>query len=178
MRSVFEKLIDVSSSLLTDRKGAVAVIISIVIALLAGFVGLTVDLAQLFTANSEHQSHADSVVIAGASQLDGQLDAIDRATAAINNSLVQNIQSADGRADIDIVSIRFLSSLPDDDQPITGAHVTIVSAEAECVEVTTTQADVNNSFIAAVGGPGASAVNAISVACSSTAICDIPPMAF
>lgn len=178
MRSVQNFALRISRYLTSDDKGAVAVVIAIVIALLVGFVGLAVDLSRIFTANTEHQSHADAVVLAGASQLDGQLDAIDRATAAIQNSLVRNVQSVDGGADVQIAQIRFMSFLPDDDQPITATHLTVDPTSAECVEVTTTTADVNNQFITTVGGPGTSAVNAVSVACATTAICDMPPMMF
>ncbi len=176
MRSVRSSVISIARYLTSDNKGAVAVIIAIVIAVLVGFVGLAVDLSRVFTSNSEHQAHADAAVISGASQLDGTVDAIDRATAAIQNSLVQNIQTADGRTDVEIFSIRFLSSRPADDQPITAAYATTDPAEAICVEVTTRQADVDNTFIEVVGGPDTSAVSAVSVACSTQAVCDIPPM--
>ncbi len=144
MRGVIKRLIGISNAFATDSKGAVAVILAIVVALLLGFVGLAVDLSRSFTDNSEHKFHADAAAMAGASQLDGEPDAIARATVAIQNNLVENVQTfVSGAPNVTIANIRFLKTLPPDDQPITAADETIISADARFVEVTTQLEQVN-----------------------------------
>ena len=78
MRGLITRLFCMSRAFASDSKGAVAVMIAIVIALLLGFVGLTVDLSRSFVDNTEHKFHADAAALAGASQLDGEPDAIPR----------------------------------------------------------------------------------------------------
>ena len=163
---------------LRREDGAAAVYVSIMIALLVGFVGLAVDFGRFYTTNSEAQNAADAAALAAATQLDGESDSIARAILAAQTSpLVANDQTfAEGDATIQIADIRFLHSLPpSDSDPITDAYVTTVSEEAAYVEVWTEQLLQKNVFLSAVGA-GSGTTRATAVAGYNNVLCQIPPL--
>src|SRR3989337_1294564 len=101
-----------------DEGGATLIYVSIALTVFMGFAALVIDGGRLFTLDTEMQSAADAIALAGAAELDGNTDAQTRANAAMAN-LVQNSQTfGTGAAAITGFSRRFLDELPDDDQPI------------------------------------------------------------
>jgi len=161
-----------------DQSGAVAVYVVILMAVLVGFVGLAVDVGRLYTTHSQAQAAADAAALAAATQLDGEADAIQRATiAAMSTPLVNNSQDfAEGDATVQIVQLRFLKSLPaHDDDPITNANLTTDPTKAAYVEATTETLTQLNRFMAAVGA-GSSDTLATAVAGNNTLTCKVPPL--
>jgi uncharacterized membrane protein len=69
-------------TLIGDERGAVAIYVGVMSFLLVGVGALAIDLGRLYTLETELQKLADSRAIAAAAELDGESDAIDRATAA------------------------------------------------------------------------------------------------
>ena len=69
--------------LLRDRRGVVAVYTAILAPVLIGFAALSVDISRYMTLNTELQSAADAAALAGAAELDGRADAIERAKLAV-----------------------------------------------------------------------------------------------
>lgn len=166
---------------LCDRRGAVAIYVALTAALLFGMVGVALDLGRFGITNTDAQHAADAAALAAASQLDGQPDAITRATnAAQTTPLVQNSQrfASTGGGTVTIASMRFLSSLPAlDSDPITSSFVTTDPTQARFVEVTTTGLAHQNWFIEAVGGGATATVTAKAVAGNTQAICRATPLA-
>ncbi|MBE9558149.1 MAG: hypothetical protein IMF08_14925, partial [Proteobacteria bacterium] len=161
-----------------DQSGAVAAYVAILMVVLIGFVGLAVDFGRLYTTHTQAQSAADAAALAAATQLDGEPDAIVRATiAAMGAPLVNNNQDfAQGDAIVQIVQLRFLKSLPaHDDDPITDANLTTNPTKAAYVEATTETLTQFNAFLAAVGA-GTGDTLATAVAGNNTLTCKVPPL--
>lgn len=168
-------------ALFRDRSGNVAVYTAVVASALIGMVGLALDGSRLIITDSEAQAAADAAALAAAMQLDGGADAFDDARSAAQGALVSNRQRfADGAADtvqFALADIRFLKSLPDDDETVLDAtelakHETSDVAQALYVLVRTEALTHNNSFLQVVGAAATSTVTAEAVAGISTAICN------
>lgn len=170
------------TSLCRDQRGSVIIYVSVIIAVLIGLVGMAIDFSRFYNSHSEAQSAADAAALAAASQLDGSITSITRATnAAITTPLVNNSQTfaegADSGGLIAITGIRFLTSLPaDDTDPITAAFETADPLEANFVEVTTEALTHNNIFLMAVGVDETGTLAATAVAGMTSVICDITPL--
>jgi len=61
-----------------DDGGAVLIYVSIALTVFMGFAALVIDGGRLFTLDTEMQSAADALALAGAAELDGNADAIRR----------------------------------------------------------------------------------------------------
>jgi Flp pilus assembly protein TadG len=156
--------------------GAVLIYVSIALTVFMGFAALVIDGGRLFTLDTEMQSAADAIALAGAAELDGNTDAQTRATAAMNN-LVQNSQTFGTGADaITGYTARFLDELPDDYQPITSDYVAADAASSRFVEVTATNRAMDNMFAPAIGGAATTNVGAVAVAGFTSAVCKFTPL--
>ena len=162
----------------SGRKGAVALYVAVIIAVLLGLVGLALDIGRLYTTDSQAQAAADAAAIAAASQLNGKPNAIARAiNAAKTTPLVQERSSfGEGDALIKIAGIRFLHSLPSDDQPIDNSYVTTDPALAKYVEVQTEDVVHRNVFLRALRLFGDSQVSGLAVGGYNHTLCPLPPL--
>ncbi len=165
-----------------DRRGAVAIYFGVTMAVLIGVGAFTVDLGRVFSVGSELQSAAEALALAGAAELDGETDAIDRANLAVFGSLtgddpiIVNGKTFAGAGDVPASSVRFLHSLPPDDVPIDASFETTDPLVARFIEVTVTPATIRNLFIPVVGGPLTIAHSAVAVAGFTQVICQFPPL--
>lgn len=169
----------VARRLVRDESGAALIYVSIALTVFMGFAALVIDGSRLFTLDTELQSAADAIALAGAAELDGNADAQDRATLAMNN-LVQNADTF-GNDSAAIVgateyTARFLSALPDDDQPLSDATVAASQAEARFVEVTINEREVDSMFATAIGGDATAGADAVAVAGFTSAVCKFTPL--
>lgn len=73
-----------------DTRGAVLLWVSVLMLVVFGLIGLAIDGARLLNLNSNLQEVADAAALAGAKELDGAQDALDRATNAAQNYLKNN----------------------------------------------------------------------------------------
>lgn len=64
------------------QRGAVIITTALVLLLLLGFIGIALDFGRLFVIKTELQTAMDSCALSAAHELDGQADAITRATSA------------------------------------------------------------------------------------------------
>lgn len=162
----------------TDRSGGVAVYASLIAVVLFGVIGLAIDASRAMIVQSESQAAADAAALAGASQLDGTLDAITNATDAVED-LISNAQqmASTGAGAVTIAQIRFLSSLPDDDEaPITEDLVTTDPLEARFIEVTAAPLNHQNSFLLAVGAAASVNITTRAIAGGRQSVCGAAPM--
>jgi hypothetical protein len=171
-----------------DERGAVLVYASLALTVFMGFAALVIDGGRLFTQNTEMQSAADALALAGAAELDGSDDAVDRAKLAMD-TLVQNNQTfANAARQIDGYSARFLSAIPDDSAPMSDAteigddpsdEVVTDQGNARFVEVTLTDDNaglIDTMFAPAVKGSATAGTSAVAVAGYTAAVCKFTPL--
>ena len=165
-----------SRTVIACRDGGVAPIVAISFVALAGIAALSVDLGRLINLDTELQSAADAAALAGATQLDNEAGARDRARqAAITsaNALAVNGQvfATDGAGALVAIrdeNIRFLVDLD------TRAEAT-TDAEANFIEIDADPRRVDFAFGGLVGNTSATA-GAHAVAGMTTAFCQVPPL--
>ncbi|MDB2437950.1 Tad domain-containing protein [Hellea sp.] len=117
--------------------GSVAIWAAFSTPVLVGGAALSVDASRLYNMDNEMQSASDALARAGAAELDQRSDSLERSKRAIQN-LVSNDQkfSKDGNGQVEIDTIRFLKSLPNNDyDDIQNSNITYSPAEAKYVEV-------------------------------------------
>jgi hypothetical protein len=168
-----------------DESGAALVYVSVALTVFMGFAALVIDGSRLFTLDTELQSAADAIALAGAAELDGSAGAIDRAEDAMAN-LVQNDQTfGAGGAAITDYEARFLDALPADDaEPITLDLVldpedADSDGAARFVEVRLVGEDrreINTLFAGSIGGGPTAAAGATAVAGFTSAVCKFTPL--
>jgi len=159
-----------------DEGGAALIYVSIALTVFMGFAALAIDGSRLFALDTELQSAADALALAGAAELDGNADAQDRADAAMAN-LVQNDQTfGTGAAAITGFTRRFLEELPDDDQPVTDDFLAADAPSTRFVEVTIDERQVDSMFATAIGGEDSVGAEATAVAGFTSAVCKFTPL--
>lgn len=168
-----------------SEDGGILVFWAMSLTIMLGLVALSFDLGRLGVTREELQSYADSVALAAAGELDGEADAIIRATAAAAN-LVSDSQTF-GTADSVLsgasdYTLTFLSALPNSDTAAVTA-VTTDPRQAAYVMVRVTETDVDLTFGAAFFQN--SGITPIDTASTATAIagftqyaCDVTPLMF
>jgi Flp pilus assembly protein TadG len=171
------RMLHLGRRLARDEGGAVLIYVSIALTVFMGFAALVIDGGRLFTLDTELQSHADALALAGAAELDGSTGAWTRANAAMAN-LVQNKQTfGTGAAAITGYMPRFLKALPANDAlPITAAFNAANAAESRFVEVTVTTRNISTMFAPAIGGAQTAGTSAVAVAGFTSAVCKFTPL--
>jgi Flp pilus assembly protein TadG len=185
-----ERELKVLRSLFGDRRGAVGAYLAVMSFVLVGIGALAVDLGRLYTLETELQKVADARCIAAAAELDGEFDALTRATAAAQRlssgtpgAIVENTQLfATGGDEVDTVNVRFFHTLPPDDltlddpqvQPCCEDGVDFLNAIYVAVYVETKTLD--NYLIRILGGPDSTNLNAVTVCGVEEVVCDVPAM--
>ncbi|MCW3782448.1 TadE/TadG family type IV pilus assembly protein [Defluviimonas salinarum] len=177
-----------------NQDGAVLVFFAGALAVLLGLIALSFDFGRRASTQSELQSYADHVALAAAGELDGNSDAITRATAAAAN-LISDSQSFGrtssetyGNADHTLAgasnyTLAFYKTLPSSDTASLNAGLTTKPEDASYVRVVVTPKIVDYTFAAAFyammgGQEPANAVSASAVAGFTQYACDITPLMF
>jgi Flp pilus assembly protein TadG len=172
-----------------DERGHAMVFVAIMLPVLIGFSLLTVDMSRVNNLHNDLQSAADAFALAGAAELDGGGDAIERANRAIANLVAnQSRFSTAGThtltdADLHVV---YLDELPPSDATALdedglGAddidYSTTDNALARYALVTVQPTAFETIFPAALlGGPATMDVSTQSVGGYGSAVCDYTPM--
>ncbi len=168
---------------LKNQEGAVATTYALALIPIIALAGLAFDYTRLAGMDTELQNAADQAALAGATQLDRQAGAIERAINAIQGGLVENStlfanDSADQTVDItDTTQIVFYSTRADAEagtNPILASE-TGRFAEAGFVQVTVDTRAANYALTPIVGAVSGS-INAEAVAGLGSAICRVPPL--
>jgi hypothetical protein len=109
---------------LSQCSGSMTIPALVFFTILMGVGGLAIDLQRLYGAHSQMQSYVDSAALAGATELDGQSDALTRAFRAAvgdadHGALVTGTQNfATGAAALSLKKVTFFSILRTDNSPI------------------------------------------------------------
>lgn len=169
-----------------DDEGAIIVFWAVSLAAILGIVAMSFDFGQKAATQSELQSFADQVALAAAGELDGEADAITRATAAAANMIIDSQTFATGPqvlAGSTDYTLTFYRSLPASDTASIDPGVTTVPALAIYARARATPRTVPHTFTGAFdalrGGTTANpAIGAVAVAGFTQYACDITPLMF
>mgnify|MGYP001067479155 CR=1 FL=1 len=176
-----------------DQRGFVFILALLVMPVFIGYAFIIIDIGRGNNAHADLQVAADSVALAGAAELDGGPDAIDRAKVAMANvtNTVSMLARSGSDMEISLVYedtggneffVTFLTDMPQrDTTPLTSAFLsandTTDSALAEYVYVRAQSRDLDTAFFnpANLLSPTVP-IAASAVAMAVSAACDIPPL--
>jgi len=164
------------SRFLADSTAAVAALYALALFVLVGMAGVAWDWTRMTAMDSELQNAADQAALAAATQLDGQPDAIERATNAAN-ALVNNItrMSDDGSgAALTVETITFYDGY--DRANDTFGSETDVDTEAGAVRVRIAPREAMYTLTPVVGIFSSGDISAEAAAALGSAICNTPPV--
>jgi Flp pilus assembly protein TadG len=170
---------------LTDARGTILVFWAFSLVALLGLVALSFDIGRIASTHAQLQSFADHVALAAAGELDGNSDAITRATDAADKMISASQTFGDGSHTLsgsNDFSIAFYATLPADDTAPLGSS-TADPVKAQYVSVTATPRSVGLTFAHALftllGKPLPTPLaQATAVAGFTQYACDITPMMF
>jgi Flp pilus assembly protein TadG len=165
-----------------NEDGQAIMMITIMLPVLFGFVGLAIDGVRFASMHTELQNLADAAALAGAKKLDGTSNAIDNATAAANSLSADNAPTlsnvaADG---VQIGTPVFYQYLAGDADPVSGKTIAsdVVTTDptlANYIKVTTIQRSIDPLFLVAVG-LGQAGTTATATAGSTFVACNVQPL--
>lgn len=141
---------------------------------LLGMGALALDMGRLFNLHTELQSAVDAAALSGATQLDGNGGAMDRARAAAKGVFVSNYQrfsTDDAGNTVTIVDadIVFL-------QELVTRTVATSDANAQFIQIDVTPRSIVFFFAGIVGASSFANVSAHAVAGLGSALCKVPPL--
>ena len=157
-----------------DKNGATIVYVTLIMAVLMGMVGLSLDFGRNFILRAEVQAAADAAARAGASQLDGTIAGRDRANAAaLGTPITPNVQKlGQSPGAITIASTNFFATVPTDDDDA----LSDPAPPYDYIQVITSAQTHENIFLRALGVAGTSTVTASAVARRGQALCQYTPL--
>ncbi|MCP8939080.1 pilus assembly protein TadG-related protein [Alsobacter sp. SYSU M60028] len=161
----------------SDETGVVLPLVAMSIVVLIGGAALAIDISRFYATQSSLQKAADAFALAGAAELDGSADSIDRAKLAVNG-LMASQNTVDGVA-VTPSAIRFYSSLPADDTDLdtSTALAETAQAQARFIEVRT-QANLTTVFPLELVGLNGTAMGTggVAVAGFGNVFCRVVPL--
>jgi Flp pilus assembly protein TadG len=181
------------------RDGGVAVTVAVMITVLVGILALAIDVGRVYNASSDLHHAADAYALAGATQLDGEVDACLRAIRAVNEAALANEEVLGSNSPglvayvssledpVNNPNIKFLSALvKDGDGNVTGTYITDPNEcdeNAGYIEITLDLADDTNDayrvdlYFAGITGAVAEAFpHGYAIAENVSAFCITVPM--
>ena len=182
------------TKLTRDKRGAVAPTVALSLVALIATGGIAFDYARLATLDSELQNAADQAALAGASQLDGQPQAVQRAVAAAQSLLVNQTLSGNDTCGMTIETgqttstcgastaptnarIYFYTNKIDAEADTNGVVAgTAADATARFIKVSVVQRKANYALTPIVGAISSGNLAADAVAGLGSAICKVPPV--
>lgn len=168
-----------------DDRGGILPLWALSLMAMLGLVAMSFDMGRIGITRTELQSFADSVALAAAGELDGEADAITRATAAAANLVSDSKTYGSGDATLagsGDYTLTFLSALPASDNT-TPTAVTTNPRDASFVMVDVAQSNVALTIGAAFyrlsgATPIDSTAGARAIAGFTQYACDVTPLMF
>jgi Flp pilus assembly protein TadG len=177
-----------------DHRGYVIALTLISMPLLVGFSLLVIDVGRSSNLHTDLQNAVDAMALAGARELDGRDDAIERSKAAVEklantaafggggtgmslgSNVVVSYDAVDDAAST--VTLTFLKAIPDNDNdPIPGSMVTTDSNDASYARVRSKEQAMQTIFPMPVGlNRNTINVSAEAVAVYRASACDVTPI--
>jgi Flp pilus assembly protein TadG len=183
MRAAFRSLPGLAK-FVRDEAGHILLYFTILLPVMLGFIGLSLEGGRLLMLNSQLQDLADAASLAGAKELDGTTGAIGRATAAAN-AMSQNNDpwwtfTANSGVQIDTTQTVFYSVLkgvPTVNDPNPPNDITTTSdTDASFIKVVTVTHSVAPAFLTAVGASAIGQTQATATAGSTMVACNVQPL--
>lgn len=165
-----------------DMRGHILIYFTILLPVMLGFIGLSLEGGRLLMLNSQLQDLADASALAAAKELDGKPDSIDRADAAAallasNNdpwwTFVANVG-----VQIDTAQTVYYSAIrciPDCTKSPADV-VALTQAEATAVKVVTLDKSITPAFLVSVGALTPATTRATATAISQYVACNVQPL--
>ncbi len=167
------------SSAARDQTGQILVCFAVLLPIMLGLIGLSLEGGRYLMLNSQLQDLADAAALAGAKELDGASDSIIRATNAAENALTNDTWWSDiATGGIQIVDPPvFYSALKGQptNEPSLYDVVTADPTQAAYIKVTTVTRQVMPVFLTAVGASSIH-TNATATAGSNYVACNVQPL--
>ncbi|HKR16227.1 MAG TPA: pilus assembly protein TadG-related protein [Rhizorhapis sp.] len=164
--------------LLKAERAAVAPTIGLSLFALIGVGGIAFDYARLAAMDSELQNAADQAALAAVTQLDGEDDAIARATAAAQELIANDTRFAnDGHEDgtaIGVPTLTFYESYDQENDEF--GDVTTDDEDARVVQVTVEGREAFYALTPLVDAISSGEITASAAAGLGRAICKVPPL--
>lgn len=164
------------TALKRDRSGAIAPTVALSLFALVAAGGLAFDYAHLATLDTELQDAADQSALAAASQLDGQPNAMARATAAAQNLVANRALMANYTTDPAVAMQTPTYYVSYDRVNDTYGAVATTDATAKVVKVAVVGRKARYALTPVIGLIDSGVINAEAVASLGTAICKVPPV--
>jgi Flp pilus assembly protein TadG len=155
--------------LVRDERGHVLIMFTVMLPVIFGLIGLSLEGGRLMLLHSQLQDMADAAALAGARELDGGANAISRARQA---ALDWSLKNAPWWSNVPLVGNQIGEPLITD--TLDGA-ASVNDAKATYVKVTTVMRSVAPIFLVAVTNVLGS-VNATATASSKYVACNVQPM--
>src|SRR5439155_23122806 len=154
-----------------DEDGSILVLFSLMAFVSFGMAGLALDGGRLFALNNEMQDLADASALAGARELDGEADAITRATTSAQTLLANNPKWADtGSTGVQIGTPIFYAGPGPNDNATTDPKYAIF------IQVTTVNRGIIPTLLRAVGATSTQQTSATATAGTGIVACNTQPM--
>jgi Flp pilus assembly protein TadG len=165
-------------ALWTDCNGMILPYVTIMLVVIIGLSVLAIDGARYMNLQSELQSGADALALAGAAELDRLPDAQLRSVAAINNLVTNRVASGGAGGAVGVSKVQFLSRLPATDiSPITDDMSTLDATDTRFVSVTVRPVALATILPASLfGGSNTMTAGATAVAGFDEVVCDMTPI--
>jgi Flp pilus assembly protein TadG len=161
-----------------DKSAAVAPTVALSLFALIGAGGIAFDYARMASLDTELQNAADQAALAGATQLDGESGAIERATAAAQGLLAnETLMSNDGSGrGVTIPVVMFYETKPDAENEVNGFTDVSRYEDANFVRVAVEARRADFALTPVVNAFSSGQLNAEAVAGLGASICKIPPL--
>lgn len=161
-----------------DKSAAVAPTVALSLFALIGAGGIAFDYSRMASLDTELQNAADQAALAGATQLDGEARAIERATAAAQGLLTNStLMANDGLpTGITVPTVIFYESEDDAENDTNGFTDVTRYADAHFVRVAVAARRANFALTPIVGAFTSGDLGAEAVAGLASAICKTPPV--
>src|SRR5215469_2263819 len=162
-----------------DENGIILPYVTVMLVVIVGVAVLAIDGARLMSLQTQLQSGADALALAGAAELDRLPDAETRAINAMNTLLANSTMFGTGASrNVQISHVEFYSRLPaSDDRPISEGLRASEPVNARFLAVTVVPVSLNTILPAAVfGGSDTVAAGASAVAGFDQVICPSTPL--
>ena len=165
---------------LNDRDGAIAVYAAFVSALIIGSGVLALDFGKAVILKAQMQNAADSSAMSGALQLNGQVGALDRATAVARDALIHGSSISDDGDIFAVIQPPIFYSTYDADTnsgtvTTSDADAIFIEVNVEIEEVTIVLEPILAMISAATGQVGTFKVDGRAVATPAHIVCDHSP---
>ena len=170
---------DFAGTLWSDTQGIILPYVTMMLVVIVGVSVLALDGARFMSLQTQLQSGADALALAGAAELDRLPGAETRAIRAINNLFANaTLFGNDANRNVQVSRIDFYARLPNDDnRPMQDGVLATDGTNARFVSVTVRPVVLNAILPASfLGGPNAVSAGASAVAGFDQVVCQVTPL--